>query len=153
MCPLILAPRFLPDPSFLKIILFGCVGAWLWRMSFSLVVVLGLCCPVACGISCHPTRWDLDQEWNLSPLHCKMDSYPLDHLARHFKFITCWSRCCGCPTCIHLAHLGSHMQTLPRPSVSPDAPWVFVWRRAWVGGWVGFCNLRTSSQLEIGNGE
>ena len=32
----------------------------------------GLSCPVACGI--FP-----DQGWNLCPLHCRVDSYPLDH--------------------------------------------------------------------------
>ena len=50
------------------------------------------------------------------------------------------------------------MQTLPRPSVSLDALSVprcslsFCLEEG-LSGWVGFCNLGTSNQLEIGIGE
>ena len=50
----------------------SCCGAQALGGRASVVVVPGLSCPVAHGIF-------LDQGWNWCPLHCKVDSYSLDH--------------------------------------------------------------------------
>ena len=75
---------------------FSCCGAWALSTQASVVVVLGLSCPLAaCGIF-------LDQGLNLYPLHWHVDSYPLYHQGnlKHFSksdsrfiqsFCYCWT--------------------------------------------------------------
>ena len=65
---------------------FSCCGAWALSTQASVVVVLGLSCPLAaCGIF-------LDQGLNLYPLHWHMDSYPLYHQGnlKHFCKSDSW---------------------------------------------------------------
>ena len=52
---------------------FSCFGAQALGTWASVVVAHGLSCPEACGTF-------LDQGSNQCPLHCKVDSQPLDHL-------------------------------------------------------------------------
>ena len=59
---------------------FFCCGAWALSTQASVVVVLGLSCPLAaCGIF-------QDQGFNLYPLHWHVDSYPVYHQGnlKHF---------------------------------------------------------------------
>ena len=75
---------------------FSCCGAWALSTQASVVVVLGLSCPLAaCGIF-------LDQGLNMYPLHWHVDSYPLYHQGnlKHFcksdswfiqAFCYCWT--------------------------------------------------------------
>ena len=79
-------PKFsILDDFFKNIHLFGCCQA--------LVVACRLSCPVACGILVP------GPEIKLCPLHCKADSYTLDHqesLMDDFFLTHIWEGGAGC---------------------------------------------------------